>query len=692
VETGEPFTKTVGLEDVRRVTYSPDGTRLAISTFEGLLKIYRQTNHGLAEIRSQPEANPISDLRFSPDGLQLAVCVLDHGIQLIDSDSGRTERVFRGHNGGAMSICFSADGRFLASAGIDGRVKLWDLTRPDQPQTISAGGSFIADLESLPDGERVVLAGAFNSALGSNRRERVARLVNLATGETNRIFSGHEGWLTGVAIDSTGSRIATSSEDGTVRLWDITSGEQQSVLRGHRGSVLSVAFAGDDQAVVSIGDDATVRSWRSNDGEPLRTWSVSNSSLVALATSERGSDILVAERNGSVHQFRLEDDGEVGSFQLPGPLRSLAFSPNGSRLALASAATIGLAEYDSQTASVAGLQWNWLVGHTEAVISVRFDRTGERLVSTSLDRSTKLWDASSGQEVLSLSGLGVEGTATTLFSGDNRRVVHANRNQLSVWTSHPAGTDPPEPHARQPIIDWHQQRASHAKDRSAWFAAKFHWEQLLHIDAGNPSYVDERGLAAFQLRDWNAAIADLQQTRTRDRSRMADYRLALSYLASGNVADYRQLCTELMRDNSESSDAEMLNRIAWTCLLHPEAGVDYERLVGMMQIVAAQNSSTGSLNTLGLAQLRAGQFDKAIVTLNQCLDQQNPGTMPYDWLFLAMAHRAAGDTDKSAEFLGRIQSWYDERLAEWNAGQLADPVFDNNGQLELELLLREARQ
>src|SRR5262249_45752220 len=79
---------------------------------------------------------------------------------------------FEGHRGGVFDIDFSPDGKTLASASLDGSVRLWDV--------------------------------ASGQAIGT------------PTGHTDEVF--------GVAFSPDGSRLASTSSDGTVRLWDVATG------------------------------------------------------------------------------------------------------------------------------------------------------------------------------------------------------------------------------------------------------------------------------------------------------------------------------------------------------------------------------------------------------------------------------------------------------------------------------------
>jgi len=95
------------------------------------------------------------------------------------------------------------------------------------------------------------------------------------------------------------------------------------------------------------------------------------------------------------------------------------------------------AGFDSQTwLRLSGLSWGEplkLQGHTSAVSGVAFSPDGKRIVTASLDKTARIWDAETGQELRKLEGHtgAVSGVA---FSPDGKRIVTASLDKTArVW-------------------------------------------------------------------------------------------------------------------------------------------------------------------------------------------------------------------------------------------------------------------
>jgi WD40 repeat protein len=106
-------------------------------------------------------------------------------------------------------------------------------------------------------------------------------------------------------------------------------------------------------------------------------------------------------------------------------VRSVAFSPEGTRVASASVdKTVKLWDVAS------GQELRTFKGHTSAVYSVAFSPDGTRLASASYDTTVKLWDVASGQELRALKRTGAVNTVA--FSPDGTRLASASNDTTTV--------------------------------------------------------------------------------------------------------------------------------------------------------------------------------------------------------------------------------------------------------------------
>lgn len=98
----------------------------------------------------------VLSIAFSPDGTRFATGSVDGLVRVHALDSGALLATLSGHDVEITAVEFSPDGRRIASAGLDRRIRIWDATTYDQLAAFGGHTGHIGDLEWDGGGERLV--------------------------------------------------------------------------------------------------------------------------------------------------------------------------------------------------------------------------------------------------------------------------------------------------------------------------------------------------------------------------------------------------------------------------------------------------------------------------------------------------------------------------------------------------------
>jgi WD40 repeat protein len=110
---------------IRSAAFSPDGTMLAIGTWEGHVHGY---SYPACEqvFDANVSKETVDSLEFSPDGKFIAAASWDQNIHIIDAAAGKGVRKCKGHTASVLMVNWSADGKYLMSNSRDYEILYWD--------------------------------------------------------------------------------------------------------------------------------------------------------------------------------------------------------------------------------------------------------------------------------------------------------------------------------------------------------------------------------------------------------------------------------------------------------------------------------------------------------------------------------------------------------------------------------------
>jgi WD40 repeat protein len=315
--TSEWFTWAAHADMVYRSALTLDGKYMATASTDGTAKVWDLVSEKeLVAITSH--GSPLFGIDISTDGSLLATAGNDNTAKIWklnlsqEAASHTLLRTITGHAAapavgglfpGLTSVDFNPDGTKLATGGVDGMAKIWDVQTGLELLSVQAhpNGNGITRVVFSPDGRRLATASDIPITL--------AKIWDATSGVEISSFSGHTQAtrIWGMAFSPDGERVATGAGEGSLKIWDAKTGQELLDLVGHGSAVVSASFSPDGKYLLSSSPEGTARVWDTTSGDAVRVYTSPDGPLFESTFTPDGKNIIV-NGAGYVYGFIFDSD------------------------------------------------------------------------------------------------------------------------------------------------------------------------------------------------------------------------------------------------------------------------------------------------------------------------------------------------------------------------------------------------
>ncbi|XP_003739891.1 periodic tryptophan protein 2 homolog [Galendromus occidentalis] len=196
--------------------------------------------------------------------------------------------------------------------------------------------------------------------------------------------------LSAIQFNLTGDWLALgSATKGQLVIYEWQSESFVLKQQGHTNNMTCLDFSPSGQHVVTGGDDGKVKLWNLSTGFCFVTFSDHTSGVSAVKFTQNGKAVLSASYDGTVRATDVKRYRNFKTFVSPEPTQfvSLCVDPSGEVVCAGSQDTFEIFVWSMQTGKLVEI----LAGHEAPVSSVVFSPSAPLLISSSWDKTVKIW-------------------------------------------------------------------------------------------------------------------------------------------------------------------------------------------------------------------------------------------------------------------------------------------------------------
>ncbi|MDD1443652.1 VWA domain-containing protein, partial [Dolichospermum sp. ST_sed3] len=449
-----------------RIEWNPDGSMIAISSYNGGLTILDNEYKLLLE----PFGSNYSYFEISKNiaWINGGPCIAEayqyqneDSIYILDLITHTVINSFVGGNSrNITSITWNPDFTKIASVTYDGTISIWD----------AANGNLFSKFKPKSTGVNCLAWSSDGTKIAAGYYDTTITIYNVANGTIINTLKGHLSTINDIAWCPNDNKIVSASTDRTLIIWDINSGKELFSLGGHSDKVNSVNWNFDGSKIASGSDDQTIKIWDASTGAEITTftsdhavncvawspdgkkngsvlsyyavqiWDVLTEKTIKTIIPHRNSvncgtwspdysKIATGSYDGTVKIWEAEDGNLINTIDVGYNIDKAIWSPDGTQIAIRSKNT-GIDIYDAMTGT---LVKNTCDSINYYIKNFLWSPDGTKFAIYTSENNIKIWDINKDQFILTYDCNGAD-IKCLYWSPDGIKVAaHFADSYFKIW-------------------------------------------------------------------------------------------------------------------------------------------------------------------------------------------------------------------------------------------------------------------
>ena len=440
VESGEELSVLSGHNGaVIHTAWDSSGMHILTAGDDGTVRLWDAVS-GKEKVVLSGHSGAVVHAEWNSDETWILIASYDGTARVWDTSTKQELLVVSGHSKALTHAAWDPEGTRLLTLDNETTVQLWDAASGEQLAVIPGGGGFSSILNYAawsPDGTRLIItsndkAEVWDVSTALEPDTRGAEPIHITTHlhASPEVLIPEIPLLLHAAWSADGTRILTVSSNGTAEIWDADNGQTIARLTGHtdtinhgawknvmeleitRSHILLGDYMNDDwdpvgPRVVTASRDGTARVWDAVNGVEFARLTGHEGVVNHAAWSPDGAYIATASADCTLRVWTVEAIDQLVELQ-SGFQERAKWSPNGKYILTDTAITqIWDAESGLELVTLTGVKAEWTTD-------------GSRVLTIADDLKVQVWDISTALTT------GDGGAPLVVFSGHSDKILQAS--------------------------------------------------------------------------------------------------------------------------------------------------------------------------------------------------------------------------------------------------------------------------